>query len=1811
MSEFKLERFKYNWLGEWQPNYSYNKDDIVRVGAKTYVCFKQHVSNADFNIDLEAIIPDSNPPLPDIHWKVMTSSQAFIGKWQSSYQYQLGDIVLYNGSLYLCNDGHFSTLFQEQVNNWNLFISGSEFVKNWQPNTAYGAGAIVSYNGLNYRCIISHTSNDLIEIDENNWQLYTAGYYFVGDFAPNTFYKKNDYVNFGGSIYTVITSHVSGAEFYRHYFEIAIPGYVYAAEWSSSVYYGVGDTVSFGGSWYVCLASNVNVAPTNIDDSIEYWDKLVTSNSLTGNFLVGKEYKPGDLALFGGELYECQQILTAVSIDEVSEPSKWKIFIPGQKWTNFWKTDIQFYVNDITYFLGQAWKCNTPHISNSNNFPGDNGKGNFYWDLLIQSGDEAGLNYIGDLLTYDFQREVIGDYSSIGTTGLQIGTQDQLLSVNNDFTLFWRTLHQTETTVVYVNQTGIDAEGRGLDPYHAFKSIQYACRFVEENNIMPCKIAVATGLYEEVLPIVIPKMTVVMGDELRSTTIKPAKATNDDSAITFRYLNRLRGIIPNIVNQIPISTSEGNILEPNFPSTSISDTDQPTNLLNNLFIDIEQNIVAIFAGNNSNIEITGSNDFSPNNFIDYANVIENNIEFLTQEAYYYTISTTLIDVENIDYQKIIKDSRMFITAFIYDLKYLGNYKTIRYSTIYANHIKGSEKENMFLVRDITGLRQCTVEGLTGELTGDPALIDTTRVTGGAFISLDPGWGPDHREAWIQNRSPYIQGVTTIGTGCIGAHIDGILHNGGNRSIVANDFTQVLSDGIGAYILNRGRVELVSVFTYYCYAGYLAQNGGTIRATNGNNSYGQYGCVALGIDDAETPAYAKTNTQTTDASVYQAFAGEISDDSGDLDRLLVFEYSHCGEEYSNASATIVGSGNFAVAKFEDFRNGGIKEFRLLEPQDSTRIGGLGYTNRKNNCQTGTEFDIVLSATDLFTADDYVGQRIVITSGPGTGQYGYIQAYDDNDASLTYRTATVYRESDDQPGWDHIVPGTPSAVLLTASTSYSIEPRLIMQHPGFETTAGLLSNAKLWTDIAWGATTETFIVSLEFGSGDVIGLIPLKAVANITKIGKNYNVILTNAGTAYAENDTFTILGENLGGVTGENDLIIKVTEVTDDSSSSIVTFEAVGEALEGKWLVISDGNFSGYSTDGSTWTEIFLPIIQSWKKISTGNGTFVAIATGLSSTIAYSKTGTNWGQASLPSTKNVKDIVFGNGIFVILTNTSSTFFSIDGTTWEESLIPNSITTNWVVITFAFNKFCALSNDGAEAIGTWDEENNQINWEVTASVIPNNPETGLPYNLLSISSNGGQILALTDADSVVYCIVESFGVYSSVSIPNGNYNKIQYSNGLYFLTGITNTDKLPISENGINWTEQLLPNSNAWSAIQFGWTSNKNYHYGLIAYNDSNLLTIKTGKRAIARAKITSSTFDAIVIWDPGSGYNDSNDYELEIVDNSWISQVFQTVRIGDRVLSQPTFISRGIGYRSSTTRITITGDGFADIIPSNETNIIVDGLTKYPGPGAQLRIDGIYDEENPDELRIITLVTINPLGLDESINGTFKAEFRVSPKIQNKDLLTNDRLIEIRERYSQCRVTGHDFLDIGTGNFIDTNYPDLYASGAFFIAKPEQEVIENNGGRVFYVSTDQDGNFRTGELFAVEQATGIVTISADFFNLDGLSELSLGGVRLGGSGTVVREFSTDVNFFADSDNIIPTQRAIVTFVESRISAGGGEVLTNELIAGQVKVGTNDNLFSTTTGFKLNVDKRIDFIGSSNKGVKGFPLALSYYFRDIER
>jgi hypothetical protein len=262
--------------------------------------------------------------------------------------------------------------------------------------------------------------------------------------------------------------------------------------------------------------------------------------------------------------------------------------------------------------------------------------------------------------------------------------------------------------------------------------------------------------------------------------------------------------------------------------------------------------------------------------------------------------------------------------------------------------------------------------------------------------------------------------------------------------------------------------------------------------------------------------------------------------------------------------------------------------------------------------------------------------------------------------------------------------------------------------------------------------------------------------------------------------------------------------------------------------------------------------------------------------------------------------------------------------------------------------------------------------------------------------------------------------------------------------------------------------------------------------------------------------------------------------------------------------------------------------------VINDLETYPGPGAQLTIQGLPS--------IYTLVTVTPIG---PTDRGLAALVRISPELKVRDSLQHLTPITIRTKFSQCRITGHDFLDIGTGNFEETNYPELYSG--FYTPAPENEIVEEDGGRVFYTSTDQNGNFRTGELFAVEQATGTVTISADFFDFSGLTELRLGGIRVGGTGAVIREFSTDPLFTEDSNNIISTQRAIRSFLANRLSLGGSEVTTFQIQAGQVFLGGPDRI-SNALGLKIVIPVMANFSGAGG-GISGSMLAQNMFYRSF--
>lgn len=1217
MAEFKISRLKYTWKGDWSSGNIYYPDDVVSFGGKVYVCLDEHnaESGGGFYGDLAATVPGTIPPEPAPRWEQMMDGYAWVGDWQAQIPYRENDLVKYGGIVYRCNTEHTSdSLFgvdstlvedyglENDQAKWTIIAKTEDWKLDWVANQPYRVNDIVKYGGVVYRCITPHISafNSILglEADQSNWEIVHIGIEYRSDWQPGTRYKLYDVVKYGSRTWICTTYHTSSGIYDQTKFVIYAPGLEYENNWDSATRYQPGDVVKYGGYSYTALTFNQYSIPSS---SPLDWELLSIGYNFRNDFDVSTSYRKGDVVRAGGNLYSC--ILDSLG-NLTTNTTYWEVVNTSTRWRNSWIVGADYLLGDIVTFDLFAYECVQAHTSTAPIRP-DYPSSISYWVLYSQGDVLNRLRTQGDINTYG----ITEDGSTIGSTRYAIADIGQNLRSTSGL-VEWDTFGEI-TKVYYVGLDGIDDALHGSTIETPWRTVKYAC----ENITGPATIFIKTGFYEEILPISIPALVALVGDELRSVTISPAP--------------------------------------------------------------------------------------------------------------------------------------------------------------------GYEQEDMFYVRNGAGIRNMTLSGLSGSL-GPLNQYVTRRPTAGAYVSLDPGTGTNDSSVWITTRSPYIQNVTTFGTGCVGLKVDGNLHDGGNRSIVANDFTQVLNDGIGAWVTNRGLSELVSVFSYYGHIGYLAENGGKIRATNGNSSYGTYGCVAEGVSLAEVPITGNVDNRTTEATVASAF----SDQAGD--QILILEYSHCGQDYGSATYAFTGAGTGASATAVT-RNGAVSEVRIYTPGDSSNSGGLGYLNVINNAQTGDNLTITLSGSDSNTFTNYNGMRVVIVSGTGSGQYGYIQAYDDST-----KIATIYKESDDTPGWDHVA-GLSIELVLDTTTRYSIEPRV-----------------------------------------------------------------------------TFT--------------------------------------------------------------------------------------------------------------------------------------------------------------------------------------------------------------------------------------------------------------------------------------------------------------------------TPPSGIRAQGRVVVDGGRITLFKIWDCGSGYSAAPSVTLTDPNNT--SEAVLQPRINNGVLGPVNWVSRGNNYQTTSTTVTITGSGFADKYQVGDT-LKLTNLTFLPGPGDNLTISGINDV-------IYKVVTVTPT--------TFVAPYNVTitlfPTLGIEESPAHNTPVIIRQNYSQVRLTGHDFLDIGTGNFISTDYPILYQDYNFTPA-PENEVVESGGGRVFYTSTDQDGNFRVGELFKVEQATGSVTISASLFSLGGLEELSLGGVTVGGTNVVIREFSTDATFTADSNNVVPTQKAIKAYITNRISGGGANAFTTILTAGVVIVGPD--LISTTTLDAVQMGEKVKF----NSSLDGYGLNMAYF------
>ena len=277
MSEFKISRLRFSWAGPWRDQTFFNKDEIVQFNGKAYVCLIPHTSNEFYN-DIGAAEPK---------WELMMTGQTWKGPWEPLTQYALDNIVIFGGIVYKCNEQHLSgAVLDLDIDKWDVYAESKTWASEWTSSTTYGVGDIVNYGGSVYECIVSHVSaaTDLegLEVDYTDVEDSTEKYWKLLQYGVSW---KGEYV----------TSNQD----------------------SSQVRYKLNDIVKYGPSLYRCIWGHAPSAEfVDFADSTElyetfisaYWEEWLPGLDFDGVYDLNAIYQPGDVVQYGGYLFQSKII---------------------------------------------------------------------------------------------------------------------------------------------------------------------------------------------------------------------------------------------------------------------------------------------------------------------------------------------------------------------------------------------------------------------------------------------------------------------------------------------------------------------------------------------------------------------------------------------------------------------------------------------------------------------------------------------------------------------------------------------------------------------------------------------------------------------------------------------------------------------------------------------------------------------------------------------------------------------------------------------------------------------------------------------------------------------------------------------------------------------------------------------------------------------------------------------------------------------------------------------------------------------------------------------------------------------------------------------------------------------------------------------------------------------------------------------------------------------------------------------------------------------------------------------------------------
>ena len=928
-------------------------------------------------------------------------------------------------------------------------------------------------------------------------------FHFKGDWVTGTAYIKDDVVRYGGNSFVAMANHTGSATFEvdlsSNKWKKMSAGQEWKGAWQTTTYYKVDDVVQWGGSTFVC--NTAHTSQTDLYDDTSKWTSFVPGFNWTGTYTSGTAYKVNDLAKYGANVYICTVEHTAAS---TIDTAKFNVFVSGLEFEDSYNSATAYQAGDVVTYGGYNYVAVQQSTGQT---PYNNAT---YWEVLTTGfkmvGTYAGSTAYktGDVVRYG-GHTYVAKQDATGVVPTNTSSWDKL---NEGFN--WRDSWTDATEYAPGDAIGYGSSSYRCKLAHTSSAVQGDAKRPDYDT---------GGVYWDLI---------AEGDSNFVTTTRGDLLT--------------RNATQNI--RLGIGTN-GSVLQSDGTDVSwgIAGVTQNTYF------------VAKHGADNDPASDTGRGTSldKPWLTIAYAlNWMNTNVAANVQKTLY---------VKTGEYEEALPIVVGANTQVIGDgLRSAVVKPATGNSTATGLTNTPNARADMFRVRNGVTFSGFTFSGMQGTMgTADSFGVQRPNTADGAtrsgvVFALDPGTGVGDTAVHITSKSPFIQNCSHFGSGSVGIKIDGSLHNAGNRSILANDFTQISDGGVGVWALANAKSELVSVFTYYAHHGYLCDSGAVIRSLNSNNSYGEYGSTANGIDANETPYTGTVDLQNNEARV-----GRVLVSGSGIARL---EFEYAGEAYTNASISIAGSGASGAAS-ASFANGAVKYIEVTN-NGSTHFTTSGFA------QSGTSSTIKLAASDSQPDDFYNGMRITIYTGQGYGNTGIIADY-----VASTKTATVQKENG-TAGFDVFVnSGLSPATSFDTTSGYEIEPRVAISGGGSPSRNALaravVENQQvskiLILDGGAGYSSAPTVTITDPNASSVATA--TSSIAN----GVISQTTVTSAGSGYkTETTTATITGDGYAEISAAGTAFVRLTGLSKSpTGGDIVEFAGIsGQA----YYVVS---VSGYSS----------------------------------------------------------------------------------------------------------------------------------------------------------------------------------------------------------------------------------------------------------------------------------------------------------------------------------------------------------------------------------------------------------------------------------------------------------------------------------------------------------------------------------------------------------------------------------------------------------------------------------------------------------